>query len=106
MIWFAVDALTVFLLLKALSGKETGFWTAGLIGLVGVAVTMVISINLTSAIGYMGLVATIPIAGALLGLSLAWFCGVKLKAACVARTIFATVHITTCLLIQWMHGRL
>ena len=106
MIWFAVDALTVFLLLKAVSGKETGFWTAGLIGLGGAAVTMVLSVNLTSAIGNWGLVTTIPVAGALLGLTLVWACDVRLKAACIAGAIFAVVHITTCLLIQWMWGHL
>jgi hypothetical protein len=102
MVMFAVDALTVFLLLKAVSGKETGFWTAGIIGLCAGALTTVLSIRLTSAIGNPGIVAAIPIAGALLGLSLAWFCEVKLKAACIAATIFVVVHITINLLIAWM----
>lgn len=103
MVMFAIDALLVFMLLKAVSGKETtGFWTAGLIGLGAGALTSILSIRLTSAIGNLGIIATVPIAGVFLGLSLAWFCEVKLRAACIAATIFVVVHVALNLLIAWM----
>src|SRR5262245_44359566 len=106
MVGIALDALLVFVLLKALTGKEIGFWTAALIGLCASTATTVLANKLISQIGYSGVFVAVPVAGALLGLVTVWAYHVKIKQACLIGTIFAVVHLAYVALVSWLLGRL
>jgi hypothetical protein len=102
MIGIAIDALLVIVLLKTVSDREIGFWTAAGIGLVASTVATVLAIRLMSAVGFAGIILAAPISGILLGMALVWCFGAKIKRACVVGTVFAVVHLTYVTLVTWL----